>query len=95
MPRVADQVTVWFDELVTVEVKATVPGVCTVAVAGVTVTATAGDTVIWKVCVPVTVFESVAVTPKLKVPVAVGEPDTVPLFVPRESPAGNCPDEIA
>jgi len=81
--------------LVTLEVKAIVPGDWTDAVAGVIVTATAGDTVIWKVCVPLTFLESVTVTPKLNVPVVVGEPETVPLVVLRVSPEGNCPDEIA
>ena len=76
------------------EVNATVPGDWTVAVAGVTVTVTAAETVIWKVCVPVMPLESVAVTPKLKVPVVVGVPETVPLVVPRASPAGSCPEEI-
>ena len=28
-------------------------------------------------------------------PVVVGVPDTVPVFAPRERPAGSCPHEIA
>ena len=63
-------------------------------VVGVMVTATAGETVIVKVCVPVPPLESVAVTLKLKVPVAVGVPETVPVVELRESPAGSCPDEM-
>ena len=90
----ADQVTAGFDEFVTVEVKATVPADLIVAAVGVTVTATARETVIENVCAPVTPLESVAVTPKLNVPVVVGVPDVVPDEV-RVIPAGNCPDEIA
>jgi hypothetical protein len=94
VPVVADQVTVWFDELVTTTVNETVLADSTVAVAGVTVTTTAGETVIWKVCDPATLLESVTLTPKLKVPVPEGVPETVPL-VPSANPAGSCPDEIA
>jgi hypothetical protein len=95
VPVVTDQVTVWFEEFATAAVNATVPADCTVAVAGVTVTTTAGETVIWKVCDPSILLESVTLTPKLKVPVVVGVPETIPLVVPRESPAGTCPEEIA
>ena len=91
----ADQVTVRFDALVTVAVNETVPADCTVAVAGVTVTTTAGETAIWKVCDPTTLLESVTLTPKLNVPVVVGVPETIPLVVPSVSPAGSCPDDIA
>jgi hypothetical protein len=46
VPLVADQVTLWFEEFVTRAVNETVPADCTVAVAGVTATTTAGETVI-------------------------------------------------
>jgi hypothetical protein len=95
VPRVVDQVTERFEELVTVEVNKTVPGVWTVAVAGVMVTATAGETVAWKVWVPERLLESVTVTPKLNVPDAVGIPETVPVVRLRETPPGSCPEEIA
>ena len=75
-------------------VNGTVPADCTVEVVGVMVTATAGETVIWKGCDPATLLESVTLTPKLVVPLAVGDPDTVPVLAARVSPAGNCPDEI-
>ena len=79
---------------VTRAVKGTVPPDTTVAAAGVTVITTAGETVIWKVCDPATLKESVTLIPKLKVPVVVGVPETVPLLVESKSPAGSCPDEI-
>ena len=70
-------------------VNGTVPAEGTVVVAGVTVTTTAGKTVIWKLCDPPTLLESVTLTPKLNVPLVVGKPDTVPVVVLRASPAGS------
>jgi hypothetical protein len=95
LPNVVDQVTERLVELLTVGVNRTVPGVCTVAVAGERLTPTAGETVTWKVCVPVRLLESVTVTPKLNVPDVVGIPETVPLDRLSASPAGSCPDETA
>jgi hypothetical protein len=40
-------------------------------------------------------LESVAVTPKLNVPVVVGEPEMVPLLIESVRPAGSCPEDIA
>src|SRR5258706_2842967 len=94
VPIVADQLTAVFDVLDTGAVNETVLADSTVAVAGVTVTTTAGETVIWKVCDPATLLESVTLTPKLKVPVAEGVPETVPLVVSGNPPAGS-PPEIA
>src|SRR6266446_6621154 len=95
VPSVAVQVTVWFDELVTVEVNAMVPGDWTVAVEGVTVTAMAAETVIRNFCDPPALFESVTWMPKFEVPVAEGVPEIIPVVAPRESPAGSCPHETA
>ena len=95
VPIVADQVTAVFGVFDTRAVKGTLPADGTVAMVGVTVTTTAGETVIWKVCDPPTLLESVTLTPKLEVPLVVGVPETVPLVVARASPAGSCPEEIA
>jgi len=94
VPSVAAHVTAVLGVFVTSAVKDSDPADCTDAVVGVTVTTTAGETVIWKVCDPATLLESVTLTPKLVVPLAVGDPDTVPVLAARVSPAGNCPDEI-
>ena len=65
------------------------------AALGVTLTATAGETVTVKLCDPVTLCESVALTVKLEVPALCGVPETIPLLVLSDSPAGNCPEESA
>src|ERR1700726_2675438 len=95
LPAFAVQLTAVFAVFVTSAVKGTVPPDATVAAPGVTVIATAADTVIWKVCDPATLLESVTFTPKLEVPVVVGVPETLPLLVLSSRPAGSCPDEIA
>ena len=95
VPGEADQVTAVFGVFDTRAMNATVPADCTVAIAGVTVTTTAAETVTWKVCDPPTLLESVMLTPKLKVPVVVGVPETVPVVALIANPAGNCPDEMA
>jgi hypothetical protein len=92
---VADQVTEVFEVFDTSAVREAVPADGTVAAAGVTVTTTAGETVTWKVAEPETLLESVTVTPKLDVPVAVGLPEIVPLDALRTRPAGSSPDEVA
>jgi hypothetical protein len=95
VPVVADQVTAVFVVFDTAAVNAKVPPDATVAVAGVTVTATATETVIRNFCEPPELFESVTWIPKLEVPVAEGVPEIIPLLAPRTSPAGNRPHEIA
>src|SRR3979411_30062 len=95
VPIVADQFTAVFGVFDTRAVNATVPADFTVAIAGVTVTTTAAETVTWKVCDPATLFESVTLTPKLDVPVVVGMPETFPVVALRPNPAGSGPDETA
>ena len=95
LPRVADQVTAVFDVFDTRAVKDALPADGTVAITGVTVTTTAAETVIWKVCDPATFLESVTLTPKLKVPAAFGVPEIVPVVALSATPAGSCPEEIA
>jgi hypothetical protein len=95
LPAFALQLTAVFAVFVTNAVKGTDPPDATVAAAGVTVITTAAETVIWKVCDPATLLESVTLTPKLKVPVVVGVPETLPLLVLSRRSAGSCPDEIA
>jgi hypothetical protein len=95
VPIVADQFTAVFGVFDTRALNGTVPADCTVAIAGVTVTTTAAETVTRKVCDPATLLESVTLTPKLDVPVVVGVPETVPVVALRTNPAGSCPDEMA
>ncbi len=94
VPSVADQVTAVLVVFETEAVNATVPPDATVAVAGVTVTATAAETVIRNFCDPPELFESVTWMPKFDVPVAEGVPEIIPVVAPRDSPAGSCPHEI-
>src|SRR5258706_12909986 len=90
VPVVADQVTVRFDAFVTVAVNETVPADCTVAVAGVTVTTTAGGSGIWRIWDPAKLLESLRITPKMNVAGVVGVPGTIPLVVAGCNPAGRC-----
>ena len=94
VPGEADQVTATFDVLLTRAVNCAVAAEDTVAVAGVTVTATlaAFDTVTWNEFLPACELESVAETAKLKDPVWLGVPEMVPVVSPRSRPEGSWPD---
>jgi hypothetical protein len=92
---VALQLTAMFDALLTSALSCVDPPDCTDRVAGVTVTATAiaalaaFDTAIcngWSFDTP---FVSTTETPKLKLPLALGVPETTPVLSPSTTPGGS------
>jgi hypothetical protein len=97
-PCVALQLTAVFDALLTSAFSCVDPPDCTDTVAGVTVTATAAlaafDTPIcngWSFDTP---LESTTETAKLKLPLALGVPETTPVLSPSTMPGGSWPDSV-